>query len=103
MLLFVTWIVDILWMVYWIPVWFSDEMKDWQKGVHSFVAFFSVINFLLKVTQSLTVDRCYDNARTFLEGQHRCESGRKSKPNLSLSFNNLTVPVCGASTVPKSR
>jgi hypothetical protein len=49
LLLFVTWVVDILWMFYWIPVWFSDEMKDWQKGVHSFVAFFSIVNFLLKV------------------------------------------------------
>lgn len=28
-LLIVTWIVDLLWMIYWIPHWNSDEMKDW--------------------------------------------------------------------------
>jgi hypothetical protein len=39
-------------MIYWIPIWFSDEMKDWQKGVHSFVAFFSILNFLLKVSSA---------------------------------------------------
>ena len=36
-------------MVYWIPLWNSDEMKDWQKGLHNFVILFSVINFLMKM------------------------------------------------------
>jgi hypothetical protein len=36
-------------MVYWIPHWNSDEMKDWQKGLHNAVIFFSVVNFLLKI------------------------------------------------------
>ena len=49
MLLIVTWFVDLVWMVYWIPHWNSDEMKDWQKGLHSFVIFCSVINFLMKM------------------------------------------------------
>jgi len=78
-------------MVYWIPVWFSDEMKDWQKGVHSFVAFFSIINFLLKVrTRFVTVDRRDDNAGTVPEGQHRQEGGRISELDLSLSFNVIS-------------
>lgn len=68
-----TWIVDILWIFYWVPVWFSDEMKDWQKGVHSFVAFFSIINFFLKV-RIITADRGHDHARNVAERQHQEES-----------------------------
>ena len=45
----ITWLVDLIWMVYWIPLWNSDEMKDWQKGLHNFVILFSVINFLMKM------------------------------------------------------
>ncbi len=48
-LLCVTWFVDLLWMFYWIPHWNSDEMKDWQKGLHNAVIFFSVVNFLMKM------------------------------------------------------
>ena len=48
-LIAVTWFVDFVWMVYWIPHWNSDEMKDWQKGLHNFVILFSVINFLMKL------------------------------------------------------
>jgi hypothetical protein len=36
-------------MFYWIPHWNSDEMKDWQKGLHNFVILFSVVNFLMKM------------------------------------------------------
>ena len=48
-LLCVTWLVDLIWMVYWIPHWNSDEMKDWQKGLHNFVILCSLINFLMKL------------------------------------------------------
>ena len=48
-LIAVTWFVDLIWMVYWIPHWNSDEMKDWQKGLHNFVILFSVVNFLMKL------------------------------------------------------
>ncbi len=48
-LLVVTWIVDFLWMVYTIPHWNSEEMKDWQKGLHNFVILCSVVNFLMKL------------------------------------------------------
>ena len=44
-----TWICDIIWMLYYWPLWNSDEMKDWMKGVHTFVLFFSLLNFVLKV------------------------------------------------------
>ena len=48
-LLCVTWLGDLIWMFYWIPHWNSDEMKDWQKGLHNFVILFTVVNFLLKL------------------------------------------------------
>ena len=48
-LLIVTWFVDLIWMIYWIPHWNSEEMQNWQKGLHTFVIFFSVINFLMKM------------------------------------------------------
>ena len=48
-LVVITWIVDLIWMVYWIPHWNSDEMKDWQKGLHNAVILFSVINFVMKL------------------------------------------------------
>ncbi len=49
MLLVVTWVVDLLWMVYWVPHWNSDEFKDLQKGLHNFVILCSLVNFLLKL------------------------------------------------------
>ena len=48
-LLAVTWFVDLIWMIYWIPHWGSDELKDQQKGLHNFVIFVSIINFILKL------------------------------------------------------
>ena len=49
MLLVVTWVVDLLWMIYWIPHWNSDELKNIQGGLHTFVIFVSVVNFLMKM------------------------------------------------------
>lgn len=48
-LLIVTWFVDLLWMMYWIPHWNSDELKDLQGGLHSFVILISLVNFLMKM------------------------------------------------------
>ena len=48
-LLVVTWFTDLIWLIYWVPHWTSNEMKDWQKGVHMFVITCSVINFLMKI------------------------------------------------------
>lgn len=48
-LLIVTWSVDLLWMMYWIPHWNSDELKDLQGGLHSFVILISLVNFLMKM------------------------------------------------------
>ena len=54
-LLVVTWVVDLLWMMYWIPHWNSDEMKDWQKTLHNLVTLFSIVNFLMKLAVIIMV------------------------------------------------
>ena len=36
-------------MIYWVPHWNSDEIKDLQKGLHNFVICMSMINFLMKM------------------------------------------------------
>ena len=45
----VTWVVDFIWLVYWGPFWNSDDMKDWERGVHSWTLFWSSVGFLFKV------------------------------------------------------
>lgn len=36
-------------MFYWIPHWSSDDLKDLNKGLHQFVIFCSLVNFLMKL------------------------------------------------------
>jgi hypothetical protein len=49
LLLAVTWFVDLLWLFYWVPHWQSEEMKNWQRGLHNFVIFASLINWVMKL------------------------------------------------------
>lgn len=49
-LMVVTWVVDFIWLVYWGPFWNSEEMKDWERGVHSWTLFWSSVGFLFKVS-----------------------------------------------------
>lgn len=43
-----TWIIDIIWCLYWAPFWRSDIMKDWERGIHNFVIIMSVIGLIYK-------------------------------------------------------
>jgi len=36
-------------MLYWVPHWNADEVKDLQRGLHNFVILISLVNFLLKL------------------------------------------------------
>jgi hypothetical protein len=38
-----------LWLFYWVPHWQSEEMKNWQRGLHNFVIFASLINWVMKL------------------------------------------------------
>ena len=76
----VTWIVDFIWLVYWGPFWNSEEMKDWEKGVHSWTLFWSTIGFLFKLAVMICLcflerDTLKNNLPTdlskFLPGQQR--------------------------------
>jgi uncharacterized membrane protein len=51
----VTWVADLLWMIFWIPTWFSDAMATTGKGLHSFIVFITFINFLLKLAVIIMV------------------------------------------------
>ena len=50
LLMVVTWLADLVWLLYWGPFWNSDDMKGWQEGIHFFVLTTSTIGFLLKVS-----------------------------------------------------
>ena len=49
LLLAITFLGDFLWLVYWVPHWWSDEGSKLQSGLHNFVIFCSFANFLLKL------------------------------------------------------
>jgi hypothetical protein len=36
-------------MLYWVPHWNSDEIRDLQKGLHTVVVLISLVNFLMKL------------------------------------------------------
>lgn len=40
---------DILWLMYWVPHWWSQEMAKWQSGLHNFVILCVVALLILKV------------------------------------------------------
>ena len=49
LLLAITFVGDFLWLVYWVPHWWSAEMGKVQTGLHNFVILCSFANFLLKL------------------------------------------------------
>lgn len=49
LLLVLTFLADFLWMVYWIPHWWSKDMSKWNSGLHNFVILCSGLGFLLKI------------------------------------------------------
>lgn len=40
---------DLLWLFYWVPFWYSEQMAKWNMGLHSFVILCAVGNLVLKV------------------------------------------------------
>jgi len=49
MLLMLTAVADFLWMFYWIPHWWSKEIRKWSAGLHDFVILCSGLGFALKI------------------------------------------------------
>ena len=48
-LMAVSFLGDLLWLVYWVPHWWSSEMGKVQAGLHNFVILVSFANFILKL------------------------------------------------------
>jgi hypothetical protein len=40
---------DVLWLFYWVPHWWSEEMAKWQAGLHNFVILMVVGLLVLKI------------------------------------------------------
>ena len=40
---------DLLWLFYWVPFWYSEQMAKWNQGLHSFVILCAIGNLVLKV------------------------------------------------------
>ena len=49
LLLAISFVGDFLWMVYWVPHWWSSEMGKVQAGLHNFVILTTFANFILKL------------------------------------------------------
>jgi hypothetical protein len=54
-LLALTFIGDLLWMIYWVPHWWGSEMAKWSLALHSFVILVSFANFVLKFIILITL------------------------------------------------
>lgn len=40
---------DLLWLFYWVPFWYSEQMAKWNQGLHSFVILCAIANLVLKI------------------------------------------------------
>ena len=49
LLLAITFIGDLLWMLYWVPFWWDPEAAKYQLGLHSFVILCSFVNWIMKL------------------------------------------------------
>ena len=52
-LMFVTWIVDLVWLLYWAPFYRSDKMRDWEYGIHMFTIIIVIIEFIFKLAMMI--------------------------------------------------
>ena len=40
---------DLLWLFYWVPFWYSEQMAKWDMGLHSFVCLCTLGSLVLKL------------------------------------------------------
>ena len=45
----VTLVADLTWILFWAPLWRSDRVGDFERGIHGLVIFTSMIGFIIKV------------------------------------------------------
>ena len=54
-LMFITWIVDLVWLLYWSPFYRSDKMRDWEYGIHMFTIIIVIIEFIYKLIMMVII------------------------------------------------
>ena len=50
----VTLVADLSWILFWAPLWRSDRVGDFERGIHGLVIFTSMIGFIIKVIAVVT-------------------------------------------------
>mmetsp|Transcript_16803 Transcript_16803/g.18715 ORF Transcript_16803/g.18715 Transcript_16803/m.18715 type:complete len:136 (+) Transcript_16803:60-467(+) len=76
-LMFVTWIVDFIWLLYWTPFYRSDKMRDWEYGIHMFTIVVVIIEFIFKLVMMIIfglIDRDEMSAQAKLLSNNRPRS-----------------------------
>ena len=54
-LMFITWVVDLVWLLYWAPFYRSDKMRDWEYGIHMFTIIVVILEFVFKLAMMLVI------------------------------------------------
>ena len=54
-LMFITWVIDLVWLLYWAPFFRSDKMRDWEYGIHMFTIVIVIIEFIFKLVMMVVV------------------------------------------------
>ena len=54
-LMFITWVIDLVWLLYWAPFFRSDKMRDWEYGIHMFTIFIVIVEFIFKLIMMIIV------------------------------------------------
>ena len=49
LLMFITWVVDLVWLLYWAPFYRSDKMRDWEYGIHMFTIVVVILELIFKI------------------------------------------------------
>mmetsp|Transcript_24200 Transcript_24200/g.37259 ORF Transcript_24200/g.37259 Transcript_24200/m.37259 type:complete len:106 (+) Transcript_24200:61-378(+) len=62
-LLIITTVVDILWLMFWIPYYNDKEIAKWNYGLHMFVVFVSILEIGLKAIVFLALFAAKSNNR----------------------------------------
>ena len=64
-LLILTVVVDVLWIMFWLPFYNDKEVAKWNYGLHMFVVVISMIEIALKVVIFMVLFNSPANNKSF--------------------------------------